>query len=247
MKRILAGPNAVLEAIAARPREVNAICLAAGLKAATAQRIAERARRAKLSCETVSRSMIDAAAPGLNHQGVIAITGSYPYLDLDGLLAVVRAAGDAPLLVVLDQLQDPGNLGAIIRSAHALGAAGLVLTRDRSAGLSAGAVRASAGASELTRIARVTNLARCLERLAEERYRIYGAAGEADTPLDELDWTGPIALVLGNEQRGLRRLTRERCDALFAIPLAHGFDSLNVSAAAAVALYRAAQHRAASR
>jgi 23S rRNA (guanosine2251-2'-O)-methyltransferase len=242
MKRILAGPNAVIEALEAEPRAINAIWLSSGLRKATARRISELADRARIPCIESPRETLDATAKGLNHQGVVAITGSYPYLDLDGLIAAT-AAIDAPLLVVLDQIQDPGNLGAIIRSSHALGAAGMILTRDRSAAVSPGAVRSSAGASELLRIARVGNLARCLERLADERYRIYGAAGEAATTLDLLDWHGPVALVLGNEGRGLRRLTRERCDELFAIPLAHEFDSLNVSAAAAIALYRAAQCR----
>ena len=161
---------------------------------------------------------------------------------LNGLLEAASKI-ESPLLVVLDQVQDPGNLGAIIRSAHALGAAGLILTRNRSASVTRGAVRSSAGASELVRIARVTNLARCLDSLREADYRVLGAAGDAGTPLVEIDWRGPCAMVLGNESRGLRRLTREHCDQLFSIPMAAEFDSLNVSASAAIALYAASLSR----
>jgi 23S rRNA (guanosine2251-2'-O)-methyltransferase len=242
MKRILAGPNAVTEALEASPGTVNVVYTASGLKPVTAKRIAELGARGKVRHEELPREALDGLAGDLNHQGVVAITGDYPYLDLDGLLARARAVSD-PVIVVLDQIQDPGNLGAIVRSAHALGAAGVVLTRDRSAGVTAAAVRASAGASERIAIARVTNLVRAIDDLKAAGYRVLGAAGEAAAPLSRMDWSGPIALVLGNEGRGLRRLTRESCDLLFRIPMPSSFDSLNVSAAAAIAIYEATGSR----
>jgi 23S rRNA (guanosine2251-2'-O)-methyltransferase len=242
MKRVVAGPNAVTEAVRAAPREIASIYLADGLARATVEKIERLAREAGVPCAEAPREALDALAKGLNHQGVLALTGDYPYVDLESLIeAALRAP--PPLLVVLDQVQDPGNLGAIVRSAHALGAAGVVVTRDRSASMTPAAVRASAGASELTRVARVGNLAQCLERLRDAGFFAAGAAGEADRRVGELDWSGPIALVLGAEGKGLRRLTRERCDALFRIPLATAFDSLNVSAAAAIALYEIGRSR----
>jgi len=242
MKRIIAGPNAVIESLRAKPGAFEVVYLADGIRSSAARRVETVAGRARVPCETIPRGALDIMADKLNHQGVVGITGAYPYLDLAGLLEIASRRDD-PLLVVLDQVQDPGNLGAIIRSAHALGAAGLILTRNRSAPVARGAVRSSVGASELTHVARVTNLARCLDELGETGYRTYGAAADGETNLDDVDWSGPCALVLGNESRGLRRLTREHCDQLFAIPLDAEFDSLNVSAAAAVALYAASRSR----
>ncbi|MFO8072115.1 MAG: 23S rRNA (guanosine(2251)-2'-O)-methyltransferase RlmB [Polyangia bacterium] len=239
MKRVLAGPNAVSEALRASPGAISLVCLAAGLQPTTARRLGDLTRRVGIEIETVQRSFLDRLAKGLVHQGVVALSGDYPYAGVDDLLREAVKL-PRPLLVLLDQVQDPRNLGAVIRSAHALGAAGMVLTRNRSAPVTAAAVRVSAGASELMRIARVTNLARLIERLDEEGYRVLGADAAAETPVHRAGWEGgPSALVLGNEQRGLRRLTRERCHALFSIPLETGFDSLNVSAAAAIALWEA--------
>ena len=242
MKRVIAGPHAVIEALRASPGAFEIVYLADGVRSSSSRRVETVAKRARVPYEFIPRSALDEMADKLNHQGVVGITGAYPYLDLNGLLEAASKV-ESPLLVVLDQVQDPGNLGAIIRSAHALGAAGLILTRNRSASVTRGAVRSSAGASELVRIARVTNLARCLDSLREADYRVLGAAGDAGTPLVEIDWRGPCAMVLGNESRGLRRLTREHCDQLFSIPLAAEFDSLNVSASAAIALYAASLSR----
>ena len=245
MKRVVAGPNAVTEAVRAAPREIAAIYLAEGLARATAERIEKLARDAGAPCAEAPREALDALAKGLNHQGVLALAGDYPYVSLDELLEAA-GRGPAPLLVVLDQVQDPGNLGAVVRSAHALGAAGVIATRDRSASMTPAAVRASAGASELIRVARVGNLAQCLDHLRDAGFFVAGAAGEAERAIRELDWSGPTALVLGGEGKGLRRLTRERCDALFRIPLATAFDSLNVSVAAAIALYEVGRSRGAA-
>jgi 23S rRNA (guanosine2251-2'-O)-methyltransferase len=243
MKRVIAGPNAVTEAIRGAARDVVAVYLADGLARAAAERLERLSRDRDIPCSTLPRDALDTLAKGLTHQGVIALAGDYPYVDLEAVLDEGRR-GAEPLLVVLDQIQDPGNLGAIVRSAHALGATGLILTRDRSASMTPAAVRASAGASELVRAARVGNLAQCLDRLRDSGYRVLGAAAEASAAVDEIDWSGPAALVLGGEGKGLRRLTREHCDSLFRIPLATSFDSLNVSVAAAIALYEIGRARA---
>jgi len=242
MKRVIAGPNAVTEAIRGGTRDVAAVYLADGLARAGADRLERICRDAGVPCSSLPREALDALAKGLTHQGVIAVAGDYPYVDVEAVLDEGRRDAE-PLLVVLDQIQDPGNLGAIVRSAHALGAAGVILTRDRSAAMTPAAVRASAGASELIRVARVGNLAQCLDRLRDSGYRAVGAAAEAEARIDEIDWRGPTALVLGGEGKGLRRLSREHCDLLFRIPLATAFDSLNVSVAAAIALYEIGRAR----
>jgi len=244
MKRIIAGPNAVTEALTSPGADssISVVYLAQGLAGATFKRIDKLCSKMNVRSDVVPRESMDTLSGGLNHQGVMAITGSYTYLDLDGLLKSISDIVD-PVIVVLDQIQDPGNLGAIVRSTHALGGAGLILTRDRSAAMTPAAVRASAGACELTGIARVTNLARCLERLRNHGFRVLGAAGKTGTDIDLIDWSGPVAIVLGNEGRGLRRLTQENCDELFGIPLHSGFDSLNVSSAAAISLFTALRSR----
>ncbi len=244
MKRIIAGPNAVTEALTSPGADssISVVYLAQGLAGATFKRIDKLCSKMNVRSDVVPRESMDTLSGGLNHQGVMAITGSYTYLDLDGLLKSISDIVD-PVIVVLDQIQDPGNLGAIVRSTHALGGAGLILTRDRSAAVTPAAVRASAGACELTGIARVTNLARCLEQLRDHGFRVLGAAGKTGTDIDHIDWSGPIAIVLGNEGRGLRRLTQENCDELFSIPLHSGFDSLNVSSAAAISLFTALRSR----
>ncbi len=242
MKRILSGPHAVSEALRTAPGAIDVICVAETMRPTSVKRIEDLARRARVSLETIPKSALDEISKGISHQGVIAITGSYPYLDLDGLLAVTKKEL-APLIVVLDQVQDPRNLGAIMRSAHAFGASGIIIPKDRSASVTAAAVRTSAGASELIRTVRVTNLVRCLDNLRDEGFQVFGAAVGGERKLDSLSWQDRCVLVLGNEGRGLRRLTAQHCDMLFSIPLASDFDSLNVSAAAAIALYEAARQR----
>lgn len=241
MKRVVAGPNPVTAAIENEPGALTVVYLAEGLKQGTARTLEDLCKRTGVRCEATERRSLDKICGGLNHQGVAAIGGDYPYLDLETILERV-ASSEAPLLVVLDQIQDPGNLGAIVRSAHALGASGIVLTKDRSAAITPAAVRSSAGATECTMIARVTNLARAIDRIKGSRFMVFGAAMDG-VPIDRVDMSGPCALVLGNEGKGLRRLTRESCDQLFSIPMAGGFESLNVSAAAAIALWEAARAR----
>ncbi|MCP4601513.1 MAG: 23S rRNA (guanosine(2251)-2'-O)-methyltransferase RlmB [Proteobacteria bacterium] len=242
MKRILAGPHAVTEVLHSTPGSIEVICVAESMRPTSVRRIEELARRARVSVELLPKNALDQIAKELLHQGVIAITGSYPYLDMDGLLAATKKEV-SPLILALDQIQDPRNLGAIIRSAYAFGASGLVIPKDRSASVTSAAVRTSAGASELIRTVRVTNLVRCLDRLRDEGFQIFGATMDGNARLEHLPWQGRCVLVLGNESRGLRRLTSEHCDYLFTIPLSRNFDSLNVSAAASIALYEAARLR----
>jgi 23S rRNA (guanosine2251-2'-O)-methyltransferase len=188
------------------------------------------------------KTAVDKLARETIHRGVIAITGSYSYLGLEELIKGADSE-ENPLFVVLDQVQDPRNLGAIMRSAHAFGASGIIIPKDRAARVTAAVVRTSVGASELIKTARVTNLVRAIDRLKAEGYQVYGAAVRGNIALSNMGWRGRSVLAMGSEGRGLRRLTEEHCDQLFTIPLAVDFDSLNVSSAAAIALYEAAKQR----
>jgi 23S rRNA (guanosine2251-2'-O)-methyltransferase len=182
------------------------------------------------------RSELDAIAKGGAHEGVLMIAGSYPYADLDA--DVLQRAKTPATLVCLDEVTDLGNVGSILRTAAAFGVDGVVVPKDRSAPINGAVVRISMAATELVRVARVTNLARALAALAEEDgFSVVGLDADAPARLDELDLRTNVAIVLGSEGAGMRRLVRERCTHLARIPMAPPLDSLNVAVAAAIALY----------
>jgi 23S rRNA (guanosine2251-2'-O)-methyltransferase len=237
MKRLLAGPRAVEEALRADAQRIVVIY-------AAEERLRELdavARRAGVRCEARSAAELEALARGLKHQGVLAITGEYPYVELEALLAT---ESPAPLFVALDQVSDPHNFGAIVRSAVAFDAAGIITLKDRAAPVTGVVVRASAGATERARIARVTNLARTLSELDERGLSIVGLDGDAELSLADVPFTSAgRVLVIGSEGSGLRRLTREHCAVLARIDMPGGFESLNASVAAGIALYESARAR----
>jgi 23S rRNA (guanosine2251-2'-O)-methyltransferase len=185
----------------------------------------------------VRRAQIEELAPGAAHQGVVARVGPYPYSDLGEILA----ASD-PLVLVLDSVTDPRNLGAVLRAADGAGASGVVIPKDRAVGVTAVAVKASAGASEHVPVARETNLRRAIHRIKKGGVWVYAAEG-GGMAYTELDLSGPVALVLGSEGRGVRKLVREGCDGAVSIPMLGAVESLNVSVAAAVLLYEAQRQR----
>ena len=208
---------------------------------AEAKRGRRRVRRIWTTSE-VPASELARLAGSPDHQGMVAQVDPYPYADPDSLL-------DRPdaLVVALDQVQDPHNLGAVCRSAEAVGAAGLVIPSRRSAAVTAAVAKASAGAVEHLPVARVTNLADWLTRAKDSGAWVYGAEVSAAAPYAQADLSGKVVLVLGSEQRGLRRRVSETCDLLISIPVRGRIGSLNVSAAAAVLLFEAARQRAGSR
>jgi len=226
------GVRPVIEALRGRRREVFEVLDAAGNG-----EVAEAAAASGLSVRKVPRARIEDLACGGAHQGVVARVGPYPYSDLDGILTVPD-----PLVVVLDGVTDPRNLGAVLRAADGAGASGVVIPKDRAVGVTAAAVKASAGASEHVPVARETNLRRAIDRIKEAGLWVY-AAEVGGTTYTELDLTGPAALVLGSEGRGVRRLVREGCDGAVSIPMLGTVGSLNVSVAAAVLLYEARRQR----
>lgn len=239
MKRLLLGPHAAEQAIRAEPKRVNVVYVAAGQ--ARGRELDALAQRMGVRCEQRAAEELDALAQGAKHQGVLAITGDYPYVELEQLLA---EAGAKPLLVALDQISDPYNFGAIVRSCVAFGAAGVITLKDRAAPVTPVVVRASAGATERARIARVTNLARALGQLRERGMQLVGLDARGDAALHGLDFpeAGRV-LVIGSEGEGLRRLTRESCDVLARVDLAGAFESLNASVAAGIALYESVRAR----
>jgi 23S rRNA (guanosine2251-2'-O)-methyltransferase len=192
------------------------------------------------------RPRLDKLAGTDRHQGVVAVVADFRYAELEDLLGVAKGSGQAPLIVVLDGVEDPHNLGAIIRSAQALGAHGVVIPRDRAVGVTPVVAKASAGAIERCKVARVVNIARSLEELKGAGLWTVALAADGDRTVEELDLPGPVAIVLGSEGEGVRPLVRRTCDFVARIPMKGGFESLNVSASAAVVLYEAARQRVAA-
>jgi 23S rRNA (guanosine2251-2'-O)-methyltransferase len=241
VSRLVYGANPVRELLRARAAEVQVVYLAAGDTGPALREIARMCKDRQVAFEERDRAALDSLSGG-RHQGVVAVTGELAYADLDQLLDDVPAPA---LLVVLDGVQDPRNLGAIVRSAHALGAHGVVVAKDRAAPVTAAAVKASAGATELLPICRVTNLVRALETMKERGLWTVGAVVDAAPAPTALDLTGPIALVLGAEAKGLRPLVRRACDHVAAVPMTQAALSLNVSVAAGILLYEVGRQRGA--
>jgi len=229
-----------MEALQAHGDAVQAVFIAAGRK--PDERLERLLQRHRLRPVMRDRQELDALTGGANHQGVVVVTGEFAYRDLTDLLA--DAPADRPL-VVLDQVQDPHNLGAVIRSAYVLGAAGVVIPERRACAVTATVVRTSAGASEHLPVTQVTNLVRALGALREAGYWLFGAAGGDGAAPEALDLTGRAALVLGSEGSGLRRTVRQACDHIVSIPM-DGPLSLNVSVAAGILLAEAARQRRAA-
>jgi 23S rRNA (guanosine2251-2'-O)-methyltransferase len=204
------------------------------------QQIVEECRRLGVPLRFEPREAVDRIAAGGVHQGVVALASSKSYARLEDILGGIEPPG---LLVVLDEVQDPHNLGAIVRSAHAAGAHAVIFSERRSVGLTETVAKAAAGALEHLAIARVTNLHRALEELKANGYWIIGLDERAETAYDDADYKGNVALVLGGEGKGLRRLTTESCDHLVRIPVAGKIGSLNVSVAAGVVLFEVLRQR----
>lgn len=211
-----------------------------------AQRVAEAARGHGIAVEPARPETLQRLAGGVPHQGIVAEFRPQPARREPELYERVATAGDDALVLVLDQVQDPHNLGACLRSAAAAAATAVVLPRDRAAGLTAAVRRAAAGAAEIVPVVEVANLARTLRALRDAGVWCTGLAGEAEETLYAIDFGAPAALVVGGEAEGLRRLTRERCDTLARIPISADVESLNVSVAAAIALFEVRRQRGAA-
>lgn len=226
---IRSGINPVIEALRAG-QPLERILIARGAGGARIQAIVDAARQAGIPVRFESRDALDRSAPGSVHQGVVAFGAAVDYADLSSVAS-------ARMLVLLDGVEDPRNLGAIARSAHAAGAGALVIPERRAVGVTDVANKAAAGAFEYLKVVRVKNLNQAIDSLKDDGYWIYGIDERGETPYHQIEWNPRSAIVLGAEGRGLHRLVRERCDVLAGIPMAGAIASLNVSVAAGIVLF----------
>ena len=240
-KDYIEGRNAVREALRAGT-PIDKLYIAKGDTDRTLARLAAQARQAGLAVVEADRRKLDAMSATGSHQGVIAAAAVRPYATLDSILTAASERGEPPLVVVCDELSDPHNLGAVIRTAECAGAHGVVIPKRRSAGLTAVTAKTSAGAVSYLPVARVSNLPAALQELKKRGVWIFGADA-AGAPLYEADLRGSAAIVIGSEGTGMGRLVRESCDFLTGIPMRGRIGSLNASAAAAVLLYEALRQR----
>ena len=240
----LTGIHAVREALAAR-RPVQSVLIARGRHGDRLEEIVRLARRNGVPLRFEERPQIDRAAGTRDHQGVIALIAAQTSVSLEELLAEGHSSAASGLLVLLDGVEDPQNLGAIIRTSLAAGAGGVVIPERRAVGLTEAAVRASAGAAAHLRVARVTNLVRAMEEIKQAGYWLVGLDERAEKRHTDIDLSLRVALVLGGEGKGLHQLVRDRCDFVVSIPTTGPVRSLNVSVAAGVVLFEVVRQRAA--
>ena len=238
----------VLEALRAGNKRLEQITIAEGARHERLRELLDLAKHARVPVHRAPKFALDRALPGATHQGVIARTAAATYRDADELLDELSArvgTAEPPLVLGLDAVEDPRNLGAILRTAECAGVGGVFIPERRAVGLTATVAKAAAGALEHISVARVTNLVQLIEHLKQRNIWVIGAAADGTSDYTEWDWTVPSALFLGGEGTGLHRLVRERCDALVRIPLVGRIESLNVSVAAGVILYEALRQRTA--
>jgi len=243
--RVVFGVRPVEELCRARPRAVAVIYVAEGHKSKELDQVIAVAKDRAIAVEVRPRGLIADLAGAGTHQGVVAVTGEYRYAEVGEILAAGAAAGEVPLLLLLDGITDPQNLGALVRSAEVLGAQGVIIPDAKAAPVTGSVVKASAGATERMRIARVGNILRTMDALRERGVKVWGAAAERGEALATADLRGPTALVIGGEGRGLREAVARRCDALLQIPQRGLVSSLNASVAGAILLYEAMRQRTA--
>ncbi len=231
---VIAGRNPVIEALKGS-REVERVFIAKGSEGSVSG-IASAAGERGVALDYVPRERIDAMAPGVKHQGVAARVSAYKYSEIEDIFAAAEASGEDPFIIILDGISDPHNLGAIIRTAECAGAHGIVIPKRRSASLTQTVALSAAGAVETMPVARVTNIPRTIEELQSKG--VWVAAADMDGRIYyDADLSGPIAIVIGSEGRGVGRLVKEKCDFTLSIPVYGSIDSLNASNAAAVLMY----------
>ncbi len=241
-ENMLEGRNAVTEALSAG-RPIDKLFVADGDTDRALARICAMAKEAgAVVVPTDRRKLSQMSATGA-HQGVIAMVAAHDYASLDDILNRAREAGESPLIVICDELSDPHNLGAIIRTAECAGAHGVIIPKRRSVGLTAVVGKASAGALEYMPVARVPNITAAIETLKKEGVWVYGTAADGSSTIYQADLKGPAAIVIGNEGQGMSRLVADSCDLKLSIPMQGRISSLNASAAAAILLYEAVRQR----
>lgn len=238
----LEGRNALQEALRSG-RTVDKVFIAAGEIDRGLQRLAAEAKEAGAVVVPVDRRKLDAMSFTHAHQGVIALAAAHVYYSIDDILEEAASRGEAPLIVICDELSDPHNLGAILRSAECAGAHGVIIPKRHSVGLTATVAKASAGAVEYMKVARVTNISAAIAELKQKGVWVFGTAAEGSIPMYQADLSGPAAIVIGSEGDGMSQLVRKNCDVMVNIPMKGRISSLNASAAASILLYEALRQR----
>ena len=242
MNRKIFGLHAARAVLEQAPERVRTAWLDTGRRDRRLEALRQLLETQRISFELADRKRLDRLAGNSHHQGIVMEVALPPEHDEDALERVLAEEG-SPLFLVLDQVQDPHNLGACLRTCDSVGAVGVIAPRDKTVGLTPAVCKVASGAAETVPLFRVTNLARTLDRLKQAGLWIAGAAGEAKQNAFEADLSGPLALVIGAEGQGLRRLTREKCDFLIKLPMRGSVESLNLSVAAGVLLYEALRQR----
>ena len=236
------GTNPVLEALNSG-REIDKIFIQEGVRHGKLAQIISAAKKRNIRYTEVSRRKLDDLSEGGNHQGVLAFAAMHSYAEIEDIINLAKERGEKPLVIIAEGLNDPHNLGSIIRTANAAGAHGVIIPKNRSVGLTSTVAKVSAGAIEHTLVARCTNVAACIEKLKDMGLWIVGTALEGSMPIYECDMKGATGIVIGSEGEGLSRLVREKCDFLVKIPMLGQTESLNASVAAGVIVYEAVRQR----
>ncbi|MFQ5328429.1 MAG: 23S rRNA (guanosine(2251)-2'-O)-methyltransferase RlmB [Thermodesulfobacteriota bacterium] len=248
MSRIIYGINPVLEAIRAASDSIELVFIAEGRRSWVVGEVVEALDRASIPWEHLHRREVERLAGTEKHQGVAARIADFKYSSLEQTLAAggSKEQDGKRLILILDGIQDPQNLGALIRSGNGAGVDGIIIPKRRAAEVTPVAVKASAGAAETTRVAQVTNIAATIKKIKEENIWVVGVEGDATNDIYSADLRGDLAIVIGSEGGGIRRLVRERCDELLSIPMGGSISSLNASVAGAVVLFEALRQRRSS-
>ncbi|OWR26902.1 23S rRNA (guanosine(2251)-2'-O)-methyltransferase RlmB [Saccharibacillus sp. O23] len=242
-EELIAGKHSVAEALRAG-RSINKIWIAEGTQQKQMQPILTEAKKRGVVVQTADKRKLDTLVPGIQHQGVVAQAAPYVYAEVEDLLAAAAAKDEDPFLLILDEIEDPHNLGSILRTADCTGVHGVIIPKRRSAQVNATVSKTSAGAAEYVPVARVSNLAQTMEKLKEAGVWIAGTDVRAEGEIYETDvFKGPVALVIGNEGEGMGRLVRETCDVLVKLPMQGQINSLNASVAAGVVMYEVLRQR----
>lgn len=237
------GRNTVLEALRSGERPVYKIFMLAGGKSGPREEIQHLAGKMGIELEEVGKGRLNQLSVTRNHQGVIALAAAKEYVEVADILNQARERREEPFILILDGIEDPHNLGALLRSAEGAGVHGVVIPKRRAAQLTAAVGRASAGAMEYMAVAQVTNLTRTIKELQKEGVWVAGADPRGKKSYTDADLTGPIALVIGSEGRGIRRLVKENCDFLLFLPMRGRISSLNASVAGSLLMYEVLRQR----
>lgn len=238
----LEGRNPVIEALKAG-RTIEKLYVAKGTYEGSIKQIISMAREKGIVINEVERSRLDAMSETGSHQGVIAVVSPYSYVEVDDILAIAQGKGEAPFIIVLDEIYDPHNLGSILRTANAVGAHGVVISKRRAVGLTPTVAKASAGAIEYMKVAKVTNISQTLKALKDRGLWVIGADMDGDRAYYEPDLTGPAALVIGNEGEGISKLVKDNCDIIVKLPMKGEISSLNAGVAGGIIMYEILKQR----